>query len=132
MDARSKHLLKLLPGRYAVCRFSPEASIPEPPARGEFFSVTRTATELSVVLPEGNAPADARCETGFRLLRVEGSLDFAAVGILAALVAPLAEAGIPVLSVSTFDTDYLLVRAVKMNEAGDALRAAGHTVAGQE
>ncbi len=132
MDTESRHRLKILPGRYAVCRLSPEAPVPEPPGRGAFFSVTRTAEELSVVLPEGSAPADARCETGFRVLRVEGPLDFSAVGILAALVAPLAGAGIPVLSVSTFDTDYLLVRAVKMNEAGDALRAAGHTVTGQE
>ena len=136
MNAESRHRLKLLPGKYAVCRLAPDAPIPDAPTHGEFFSVTRTETELSVVLSEDrfsgdSLPAGARCETGFRLLRVDGPLGFSAVGILAALVTPLAEAGIPVLSLSTFDTDYLLIREAKVKAAADALRAAGHSVAEQ-
>ncbi len=73
-------------------------------------------------------PAGVRCEGGFRCLRVAGTLDFALVGVLAALLAPLAAAGVSAFAVSTFDTDYLLVREADLGRAADALRAAGHRV----
>lgn len=94
--------------------------------------MTRTPEELSIVTAESAVPAavpdGVRSEGGFRLLRVAGKLEFSAVGILAALVAPLAEAGIPVLALSTFDTDYLLVRGDRLGEVSAALRACGHSV----
>jgi len=116
--------LKLLPGRYAVCRLRQDAEIP-----AEFFSITRTADELSVVCEESVVPAESRVEAGWRILGVEGPLDFALTGILLSIARPLAEAGVSIFAVSTFDTDYVFVKDADLERASTALRAAGHTIA---
>lgn len=122
--------LELLEGRYAVCRL--DRAAPGPAAHLEmagFFSVTRTDNELSVICEEHQAPAagpGCRAETGFRLLRVAGPLPFDAVGILASLSAALAAAKVSLLAISTYDTDYLLVRQADLETALAALRLAGH------
>ena len=126
--------LLVLSDRLAICRLSPESPIPEPPASGGLWSVTRTADELSVVLPESalrpewKDREDFKAETGWRALRVEGTLDFALTGILAALATPLAAAGVSLFAVCTYDTDYILVRERDLDKATTALTAAGHTV----
>lgn len=121
--------LDLLPvaGRFAVCRLDPGTDLPAW-ARGAFVSVTRTAVELSVVCPEDAVPPDVRAERGWRCLRVVGTLDFGMVGVLAGLVGPLAAAGVSVFVVSTFDTDYLLVKDQDLWRAAEVLRNAGHAV----
>jgi hypothetical protein len=115
--------LDVLPGVFAVCRLDPGADTP-----GDFWSVTRTGDELSVICPEDAIPDGALVERGWRGLRVVGPLDFALTGVAAALTAPLAAAGVSVLPVATFDTDYLFVRASSLPRALAALAAAGHTV----
>lgn len=123
--------LSLLPGRLAVCRLPPGSEIPAPPAQSAdtgFWSVTRTADELSLVLPEAERHPDWLAETGWRALRVDGTLDFALTGILASLAAPLAAVEVSLFALSTFDTDYLLVRERDLERATAALQAAGHTV----
>jgi hypothetical protein len=120
--------LDLLPGRFAVCRVDPEAPVPAGALAGPFASVTRTADELSIVCPEPQMPAGARCEAGWRCLKVRGPLPFSAVGILASLTAPLAAAGVSLFALSTFDTDYLLVQESDLERALAALRAAGHAI----
>jgi hypothetical protein len=120
--------LSLVPGTFAVCRLDPRAAIPSPLLRAAWVSITRTAAELSIVCPEDLAPAQARCERGFRCLVVEGPLPFSAVGILASVAAPLAAADIPILAVATHDTDYVLVREERLAAACEALAAAGHSV----
>jgi hypothetical protein len=99
-------------GTFAICKMGAEAPVPPWAAAGPFCSVTRTADELSVVC----------------CLRVAGAVPLSAVGVLAALTAPLAEAGISVFAVSTFDTDYLLVRADGWGRAVDVLVRYGHAV----
>src|SRR5262249_12669617 len=94
--------LSLLPGRYAVWRLAPDTDFPAW-AAGAFACVTRTEEELSVVCREEAVPEGVRRESGWRCLRVAGTLDFGAVGVLAALTAPLAAAGVSVFAVSTFD-----------------------------
>ncbi len=118
--------LTLLPGGFAVCRLDATAAVPDW-ARGEIVSVTRTRDELSVVCEEGCVPLSVRAEGGWRALRVAGPLEFTQTGVLSALAAPLAAAGVPVFVVSTFDTDYLFVKEARLAEAVAALRAAGHT-----
>jgi uncharacterized protein len=115
--------LDVLPGVFAVCRLDPGADTPR-----EFWSVTRTADELSVICAEEAIPEGARAERGWRALRVAGPLDFVLTGVAAALTTPLAAAGISVLPVATFDTDYLFVREESLASALSALTAAGHTV----
>jgi hypothetical protein len=119
--------LVLLPGPYAVCRLPADAESPVW-AAGEFVSVSRTTEELSVVCREEAVPEGVRCERGWRCLRVVGTLDFTQVGVLASLLDPLAEAAVAVFCVSTFDTDYLLVKQADLHEAIAALRRAGHQV----
>lgn len=120
--------LALLPGLYAVCRLPADTATPAW-AAGEFVSVTRTADELSVVCREDAVPEGVRCERSRRCLRIAGTLDFPLVGVLASLLVPLAEAGVGVFCVPTFDTDYPLVKDADMGRAMLALREAGHRVA---
>jgi len=96
---------------------------------GGFFSVTRTADELSVVCREDEVPEGARSEGGWRVLKLEGPFEFSEVGVLASVTAPLAEAGVGIFALSTFDTDYLLVREDQVGSAAAALRGRGHEVA---
>jgi hypothetical protein len=119
--------LRVVPGTLAICRLGAGEAVPAW-ARGTFLSVTRTPDELSVVCDQGAVPEGVRAERGWRALLVEGRLDFALTGVLASLTGPLAAAGIPLFAVSTFDTDWLLVRDSQLEAAGEALRAAGHTV----
>ncbi|MCP3904358.1 MAG: ACT domain-containing protein [Planctomycetes bacterium] len=127
---RSQRLI-VLPGRFAVCRLDGDAPPPAwldalPP--GVFRSVTRTADELSVVCDERVVPVETTAARGWACLRVSGTLDFGEVGILADLTAALAGARVSVFAVSTFDTDYLLVRAPDLDAAVHALEAAGHEI----
>ncbi len=87
-----------------------------------------TGSETSLIVPEGHEPKGARVEGGFAALEVQGPLDFSAIGILAGLAGALAEAGIPILALSTFDTDWLLVRGDRLDDAITAFEAAGHRV----
>lgn len=120
--------LNLLEERLSVCRLDVEAALPDCIREPGFWSITRTQDELSLVCREGHAPAGARCEQDWRCLKVEGPLDFSLVGILAELARVLAEAGVSIFALSTFDTDYLLVRSEKLQTALSALRSAGHTL----
>ena len=120
--------LRLLPGRYAVCRLAGDAAVPAWAAGGDFSSVTRTPGELSVVCADADAPGGLKCERGWRILQVAGPLDFSLTGVLAAIAAPLASAGVSIFAISTFDTDYVLVKEENLAKAAAALRSAGHRV----
>ncbi len=122
---RHEHLvLRLLDGELSIVRLPPDTAIPswssfllEP-----LVSVTRTAHELSIVCPSAKVPTAVTCEAGWRAFRVETKLEFSAVGVLSAILNPLAEAGINILSISTFDTDYVLVPTAILGSAIAALR----------
>ena len=120
--------LQLLAGTYAVSRLSPDEPLPEW-AQGELLALVRTPEELSIVSAADSVPESVRSERDWRALKVAGPLDFSLVGILAALSGALARAEIPLFSLSTFDTDYLLVRAQDLERAVRALEAEGHRVA---
>ncbi len=112
----------------AVCRLPPDAPWPDTPVGTSLYSVTRTADELSVVCPVEHAPAGSRVESGWRAFRVVGPFEFDVVGVIASITGPLAEAGVAVFVLSTFDTDHLLVKAEDLDRTVDSLEAAGHTV----
>jgi hypothetical protein len=121
--------LRVLPGALAIVRLDPHD---EPPAwaapAGPLHAVVRTADELSVVCPDDAVPGSVRAERGFRALQVAGPLDFGLTGVVAALAVPLAEAGVPIFAIATYDTDYVLVRGEQLADAVGALRAAGNRV----
>lgn len=120
--------LTLLPDHLAVCRLAPDAALPAWAAGPGFVSITRTDEELSIVVRQDRVPGDVVAVGPWRALKVQGPLDFALTGVLAALTAPLADAGISLFAIATYDTDYILVRAETLDAAINALRAAGHRV----
>ena len=127
--------LHVLPGEFAVCRLPGNAPLPTwahlnvtGPAAPPFVSVTRAGSELSVVLPAEHMPTDAHAERGWRCLGILGPLEFSLVGVVAGISGALAAAGLSVFVVSTYDTDYILVRAAKLHEAISALARSGYSV----
>lgn len=118
--------LVVMPGLYAVVRLGARATAPG--RLTGFHSITRTEKELSIVCRQDLAPRVGRREKGFRCLEVSGPLPFEATGVLASLALPLARARIPILAISTFDTDYVLVREEKLSATVRALERAGHSV----
>jgi hypothetical protein len=121
--------LQVLPDTLAICRLAPEAAIPAwATAPGAFLTVSRTAEELSVTTAQGAVPAGVRCERDYRALRVRGTLPPDLVGILLSIAEPLAKAGLSIFAISTYDTDYVLVKSRDLPAALDALRRAGHQV----
>ena len=128
--------IEVLPEPLTVCRLAADAAIPEWAASaGSFCSVTRTADELSIIgaterVPSGASAAGMTArEDGWRALKLVGPFAFTEVGVLLRVANPLAAAGVSILPVATFDTDYVLVREAQLTSALDALRAAGHAVA---
>jgi len=130
--------LTLLPQTLAVCRFEPGAELPgwaaDPGEGGRFWSLTRTEGEVSLVcrqdLLPGRTGPEVRVEPGWRALMVAGPLDFGQTGVISSLVAPLARAGVPVFVLSTFETDYLLLKEEDLQRAEEALVRAGHELRG--
>lgn len=93
---------------------------------GPFFSMTRTTDELSIVCLAGEAPAGGRREGPYALLRIAGALPLGMTGILVRLIEPLAEVRVPIFTIATFDTDYVLVRSADRQQVERVLAAAGH------
>jgi uncharacterized protein len=124
----SMQTLRVLPEDYALCRMEGTAPWPAAPEGPGFYSATRTGKELSVVCPAQAAPSGARVQAGFRCLEVEGPFELTSVGVVASVTAPLARAGISVFAMSTYDTDYLLVKEETLEAAIRALETDGHKV----
>lgn len=117
---------RVLPGSYAVCRLTPDSVVPAW-ASGPFINITFTDDELAIICPSERVPAEVRAERDWRVLKLVGPFPFTAVGVLASLATPLARAGISLLSIATYDTDYFLVKADMLDDAIAVLVAAGHT-----
>ncbi len=122
----------LLPGTYAVCRLPGTAAVPAWAGRA-FTAVVRTADELSIVCEERRLPADLdgidfQLERGWTLLKLLGPFPLDAIGVLASVAKPLADAAVSIFAISTFDTDYLLVKRTHAKQAIAALTLAGHAL----
>lgn len=120
--------LAVVPGRFAVCRLDPGDPIPSWATASDRWSITRTPDELSIVCADDIVADGIVAERDWRGLQVAGPLDFSLTGILAALAEPLAQAGISIFALSTYDTDYVLVKEHALAAALTALRSAGHQI----
>jgi hypothetical protein len=126
--------LILLPGELSICHLPagsvlPAWAVPEvSAARGPLASVTWTIHETSAVCASILVPDDVKADSGWRALEVMGPLELSLTGILASLAGPLAEAGVALFAVSTYDTDYVLIKTSSLESAIETLRAAGHSV----
>jgi uncharacterized protein len=112
----------------AVSRLPPDAAVPDWATRGAFHAVTRTPAELSIVCEAAHVPGDVRSEKGWRCFSVAGPIPFELTGVLSSIAAPLAEAGVGIFAISTFDTDTVLVPGARLADAIRALESAGHRV----
>jgi uncharacterized protein len=119
-----------LPQRFIVCRISPDAPIPGWIPAGSLVSITRTEDELSIVCLEPIPLPDVKHEAGWVALKLEGPFPFTQTGVLASFLKPLAEDRIPIFAISTFDTDYILIKQENLESALRALQKAGHELAG--
>lgn len=119
----------VLDGAFCIHRLKADASIPKAVFASPFYAITKSEHELSIVAAEGIAIESDKSEPGWSALRVEGTLDFGETGILAGIAATLAKAGISIFAVSTFDTDYILLKSERLKEAKAALMADGHKFA---
>jgi len=118
--------LTLLDTPLVICRLQASAAVPEWAWAPGFVSVTRTSKELSIVC--GQAPEEVKQERGWRAMKMAGPLDFGLTGVLAGVIDPLRDERIAVFVVSTFDTDYVLVRERDVSRAVEVLRRAGHVL----
>lgn len=125
-----KLTLSLIPGSFAVCRLSPNSDIPQWAIRSSFYSVMKTPEELTVVCVEENVPEGVKSEQDWKMLQVEGPLDFSLTGIISSLACPLAEAEISIFVLSTYESDYIMVKQSSLKKAISVLSAAGHRING--
>ena len=120
--------LNLLPGRLAVCWLAPEAPFPDWARPGDLLALIQTRTEISVVCAERFVPPEVKAERGWRAIQAQGPLDFTMVGMLAAISTPLAQAGVSIYALSTYETDFVLVKEEALDRAIHALSQAGFLV----
>lgn len=116
------------PEKLVVAGLQAGAEVPDWAESASLFAVVATATETTVVCAGRSVPRKVRTEGPFTAFAVEGPLDFALTGVLHALLAPLAETGISVFTISTFPTDWILVPTASADEAAEEWRRRGHTV----
>jgi hypothetical protein len=123
----------LLPETFSICRLPHGSAIPLWALIHSFFSITQTNEELSIVCPDAATPTSGiQAERNFRCLRVQNPLDFATTGVLASILEPLAQAQISIFSISTYDTDYVLVKEANLQGAIEILTQAGHSIDAKE
>jgi len=114
----TKLTLSILPEKLGICHLAAKSPVPSWAGSGEFFSITRTDQELSIVYPQERIPAGVLVEKDWRALRVEGVVDGVyAIGIIASLSEPLAKAGISIFNISTYATNYILVEEKNLAKA---------------
>jgi len=121
-------VIQLLPGEFAIARLAADAPVPAWAQSPVFSTATRTADELSLLCPAAQVPADIKHERDWRILKLRGPFNFTETGILSSVLDPLAFSRISILALSTFDTDYVLVKSAQLEDAIRTLRHAEHTV----
>lgn len=118
-----------LPGAYAICRLEASANIPAWIAQSAFYNISKSADELSIICEQRYVPDDIRANRDWKLLRLEGVLDLALPGITARFSTPLAQSGVNLCVIATYDTDYIMIKSEKLLRAQTVLRQAGFAVA---
>jgi hypothetical protein len=120
--------LFLLPETFAICQFAPGTPFPDWVPTNSFFSVTNTSDELSLVCLMESLPSDLDADRDWRCFKLQGSIPFSLTGILNSITMPLAQANLGIFAISTYDTDYVLVKKEVLLQALSALTDAGHTI----
>jgi len=126
----SKMILKMrvIDGTFGVCRLSSMEKLPNWIEINEFYSITKTEDELSIVCSDKNIPNEITHENDWKIIKVEGPLDFSLTGVLSSLSTALANQGISIFAISTYDTDYILVKNKDIENAINVLSKEGHQI----
>ncbi len=117
-----------LEGSFSICQLDPRSEVPVWAFESDFYSITRTPDELSIICNRLNIPKYLKCDSDWRVLKIDGTFPFDEIGILNAITMPLAEANISLLTVSTYDTDFILVKESHFEQAVRFLESAGHSL----
>lgn len=121
--------LKILKDTYAICKFKPDSNMPNPLINSDFFSVTKTQDELSVVCKQSQITANQiEINRDWRILKIIGPLDFSLVGIIAEISGLLSKSKISIFTISTYDTDYILVKNKNLEKAVEVLESNGKKI----
>ena len=128
--SEARMALTVLPEAMAICRLGPDEPGPGWLSNGGFYCLTHTGESLTVVTQEDGVPEQVECDRGWRCLEVRGPLALNLTGVLASLTAPLARAGVPVFVISSYETDFLLVKESMLTQAKRALEQAGYVIFG--
>ena len=120
--------LTQLQNTFNIHRLAQNAKVPESALESHFFAIARTGDELSIVLPDTVPIGSDLCEQGWAGFKIEGPLDFSMVGVLAGISNALAEAGVSIFALATYDTDFVLVKREQVRAALEALNLAGYQV----
>ena len=123
-----KSTLSTLNECYAVSQLESNAMFPDWATRGEYFSIIRTPDELTIICPRQHIPLDVSCTADWRGLKIEGPFDFNETGILTSIAKPLGLAGISILAISTYDTDYVLIQDAQSESGLSALESIGYQI----
>ncbi len=127
-----KFTITILKEIFGIARLDKNSPIPEWAKKGSFYSITNTSDELSIVCEKTNIPEDVKISNNWKIFKIEGPFDFSLVGIMAHLSTVLADGGVSIFTISTFDTDYILVKEENLEKATELLRKAGHIVNNQQ
>jgi len=119
----------LLKGRFAICQLPAGSAVLDWAMRGQFFSICKNDEELSIVCDAGFVPAGVKADAPFVCLKLQGPFPLNETGVLSSFIRPLAQAGIPVFALATYNTDYILIPEVSRERAEQVLRTAGHLMA---
>ena len=122
--------LTVLKNTFAIYQLDPDSDIPLWFDKSDFFSITRTDEEISVICkqPDTTASGEYVSAENRRIIRANGPFDLSLTGIIAGITAALAKSQISVFTVSTYNTDYILVEEKDLLPAVDALRQNGYKV----
>lgn len=120
--------LQVMTSTLAVCQLRSTEAVPPFPAEAEFFCAVRSASETSVICSEALVPTGAKVESGWRAMFISSPLDFTMIGILSMLLSPLTAAGIGIMTVSTYNTDYIFVKQRNLDRTVEIFKELGHTV----
>jgi hypothetical protein len=124
--------LCVMPENYAICSFPPDMTLPDWTDRSSIFSITKTPKEITVVCEENLVPGECKRSENWKCIKVEGSFDLDAVGVLASIAGPLAQNKISLYVISTFDTDYVLIHVNDIDKAVSCLSEFGHSFIGKK
>ena len=121
--------ISVLPGNYSIYKFQAVSDIPDLIYSSNFYSITRTEEEISVVANQVDyVRPDLKCNRDWCILKIIGPLDFTLVGIVADLSTILKNKKIPIFVISTYDTDYILIKQADLGKGIKALEEKGHKI----